>query len=279
MSYKNYQDVAYHTSQYITQKYSTSFSLGIKLLAGELHKPIYAIYGYVRLADEIVDTFHDQDKAMILAEFQLETERAMERKFSIHPALHAFQEVVYQYQIPYDLVEAFLLSMKMDLEATQYNQEKFAQYIYGSAEVVGLMCLHIFVNGDKEKVAALSSYAKSLGSAFQKVNFLRDLKDDYEERGRFYFPEIDFGDFGETGKSRIIEDIEKDFAQGLEGIRKLPVKSRMGVYLAYRYYYKLFRKIASLDASHLKKERVRINNGSKLYIMLQSYARHSMNIL
>lgn len=266
-------------SKLITQRYSTSFTLGIKTLHKKLHFPIYAIYGFVRYADEIVDTFHDKDKEALLDEFEKNTFEAIERKISLNPVLHAFQLVVNQYQIDHALITAFLHSMRLDLSETVYNQDGYEEYIYGSAEVVGLMCLKVFCNGDEEQYQELLPPAKKLGAAFQKVNFIRDIKSDYEERGRVYFPGVDFDNFSKTAKEAIEEDIQQDFDDALEGIKKLPKEARLGVYLAYKYYLKLFNKIKACPPAKIKEERIRIPDTRKMGILLGLYFRNGIQSL
>lgn len=274
-----YNQTAQACGQIITKRYSTSFAWGIRQLGRPIRGPIYAIYGFVRLADEIVDTFHGQDKAVLLREFREETQKALDRKLSVNPVLHAFQEAVHAYGIEQRLVDDFLASMEMDLTGKTYTDDLYRQYIYGSAEVVGLMCLRVFCTNDTNLFDALKDSARSLGAAFQKVNFLRDLKDDFDDRGRMYFPGVDFGRFSEADKRLIEADIRQDFTDALAGIRRLPASSRKGVYLAYRYYWKLFRKIAHKKPEQIKAERIRINNVSKLYILMKSVARYQLHAL
>jgi len=270
---------ALQCSKTITQLYSTSFSLGIKTLGKEFRLPVYAIYGFVRYADEIVDTFHGEDKALLLAEFKTETYKAISNKISLNPVLHSFQLAVNQYNIPLDYVEAFFYSMEMDLHDIHYNLDKYQKYIYGSAEVVGLMCLKVFCNGNENQYNNLLAPARSLGAAFQKINFLRDIKSDYEERGRTYFPEIDFTKFTDAQKSFIENDIKKDFDDAYKGILNLPKGARLGVYLAYVYYLQLFKKIKQLPASTIMNTRVRVPDNQKIMLLVQSYFKHSLNAL
>lgn len=274
-----YTTTTYKCSRLITQHYSTSFTLGIKTLDKKYHMPIYAIYGFVRYADEIVDTFHDHDKASLLRRFKDDTYRAIAEKISLNPVLHSFQEVVNQYNIDLDLIEAFLKSMEMDLHESTYDQAGYEEYIYGSAEVVGLMCLRVFLDGNDQRYRELKAPAKSLGSAFQKVNFLRDLKSDYKERGRVYFPEVDFRIFAEEDKQKIEEDIQRDFDHALEGILQLPTTSRLGVYLAYIYYLQLFKKIRNLPSSKIMNERIRIPNFNKLLLLTKTYFMHQIRLI
>lgn len=276
---KLFETTAIKCSRLVTTHYSTSFSLGISLLAKNYRNAIYAVYGYVRYADEIVDTFFDHDKVALLAEFRAETFKAIERGISMNPIINSFQMVVKQYGIERELIDAFLDSMEMDLTGHTYNDKGYEEYIYGSAEVVGLMCLRVFCNGNAAEYDRLKAPARSLGAAFQKVNFLRDLKDDFEERGRVYFPGVNLAEFTCTEKKLIEADIEKDFADALIGIKQLPIGCRKGVYLAYRYYIKLFRKIKSKKPEVIKEQRVRINNFIKLYILVKSDARYRLNLL
>jgi phytoene/squalene synthetase len=265
-------------SKLVTLKYSTSFSLGIKTLDKKFHLPIYAIYGFVRFADEIVDTFHDHDKAALLEEFRLQTFKAIKEGLSFNPILHSFQKVVNDFHIDPQLIEAFLFSMEMDLTKTIYNQQDYETYIYGSAEVVGLMCLKVFCEGDEDEYQRLLPPAKKLGAAFQKVNFLRDLKSDYEERGRIYFPDVDFRVFSQKDKLHIEADIEADFKAAYEGIKQLPMGARMGVHLAYVYYLKLFEKIRTCPANRIMNERIRIPDSKKLGLLLETWIKYRMNL-
>jgi phytoene synthase len=276
---KLFSQTTYECSKLITQRYSTSFTLGIKTLDKRFHLPIYAIYGFVRYADEIVDTFHEHDKAKLLERFRQDTHQAIEEKISLNPVLHCFQEVANGYGIEKELIDAFLKSMEMDLHFQAYNKQRYHEYIYGSAEVVGLMCLRVFCGGNTEMYEQLKAPARSLGAAFQKVNFLRDIKSDYTDRGRVYFPGVDFNDFGKTAKEQIEEDIEKDFKTALAGILKLPRGARMGVYLAYIYYLKLFHKIRSCPASKIMTERIRIADQKKFSLLIQTMFRFRFNYL
>lgn len=275
-----FDQLSFRTSKIVTQRYSTSFSLGILGLKRELHDPIYAIYGFVRFADEIVDTFHDYPKERLLQDFKRDTYRAIEDGISLNPILNSFQQVVRDYNIDLELIDTFLQSMEMDLDPNrEYDQKMYDIYILGSAEVVGLMCLKVFVQGREEEYERLKDSAMKLGSAFQKINFLRDLSADFHELGRTYFPGVDLGNFDEVTKMHIEEDIEKDFAAGFEGIKQLPKGSRFGVYIAYVYYYSLFGKIKRTSASVIFKERIRIPNRRKYRLFLSSYLRHSFNLL
>jgi phytoene/squalene synthetase len=274
-----FDQTAFECSKLITNRYSTSFSLGIKSLDKKFHYPIYAIYGFVRYADEIVDTFHEKDKSALLQDFKRQTYEAIDQKISLNPVLHCFQMVVNEYQIDHALIEAFLHSMEMDLLDIDYSQSVYEEYIYGSAEVVGLMCLKVFCEGDEQEYQKLLPPAKSLGSAFQKVNFLRDIKSDYYERGRVYFPGVDFNDFSVSHKEKIEADIQKDFQAAYEGIVKLPKGARWGVYLAYTYYLKLFDKIKRFPPDKILEERVRVPDSKKLFLLLGSYVKHQFNSL
>ncbi|MEL7535114.1 MAG: phytoene/squalene synthase family protein [Bacteroidota bacterium] len=274
-----YQDTCLECSKLITKRYSTSFTLGIRTLARKYHESIYAIYGFVRYADEIVDTFHGYDKAQLLARFREDTYRAIEEGISLNPVLQSFQAVVHEYKIEHELIEAFLHSMEMDLHFQIYNQAQYEEYIYGSAEVVGLMCLRVFCEGDEEMYQSLKAPACSLGSAFQKVNFLRDMKSDYFERGRVYFPGVDFTHFDENAKQTIEADIAKDFEHAYTGIIRLPEGAKKGVYLAYRYYLRLLKKIAKAPATEVQEKRIRVPDNQKFAILLSSYLQHQFNFL
>ena len=266
-------------SKVITQAYSTSFTLGIKTLDKKFHLPIYGIYGFVRCADEIVDTFHDYDKRRLLADFGAQTFEAIDTGISLNPVLHAFQSVVHEYNIDRAYITAFLKSMEMDLEDHVYDCSLYREYIYGSAEVVGLMCLKVFCEGDDEMFERLKKTAASLGAAFQKVNFLRDMKSDYSERGRVYFPKVEYVNFSNACKVEIEADILQDFEEAYAGIMALPRSARMGVYLAYVYYLKLFRKIQNLPATHILRERVRVPDNTKLALLLGSYLKYRFNAI
>jgi 15-cis-phytoene synthase len=274
-----FHEVSQLCSRSTTERYSTSFSSAIRLLHQDLRQPIYNIYGFVRFADEIVDTFHGHDKETLLHSFKKDTYDAIERKISLNPILHSFQLTVNQYQIETELIEAFFKSMEMDLDRKAYNQTGYNEYIYGSAEVVGLMCLFVFLEGDKKAYAQLKPYAQSLGAAFQKVNFLRDLKADYNSLDRTYFPGLDFSNFTPYQKQQIEKDIQKDFDHAYEGILKLPNKAKFGVYVAYKYYLSLFRKIKRLQPATILNERVRIPDAHKAMILLRAGVRNHLNIL
>ncbi len=274
-----FDSVCEQCSQLTTQSYSTSFSLGIKLLDKSIQSHIYNIYGYVRFADEIVDTFHEYDKKDLLDRFKKDTYLALEEGISLNPILNSFQATVNKYNIDVKLIDTFLDSMEMDLDDHFYNQELYEQYILGSAEVVGLMCLKVFCFGDEELYQELKHDAMRLGSAFQKINFLRDLNADFEDLGRSYFPNIDMTKFNDETKKIIERDIEKDFADGLRGIQGLPKNSRLGVYIAYIYYYSLFQKICKTPASKVVKQRIRIPNEKKYGLFVSSYVKHQLNLI
>lgn len=275
-----FDQVSYKISRLTTRTYTTSFSLGISLFDKKYHDPIYAIYGFVRLADEIVDSFHEYDKALLMEEFRRETVLALERRISLNPILNSFQETVHRYGVEWAHIDKFLKSMEMDLDKIEYNQMLYEDYILGSAEVVGLMCLHVFTEGDREKYENLKHPAMRLGSAFQKINFFRDLHNDHQHLGRTYFPGLDIRNFNAEVKRDIEADIEKDFQEGLAGIRRLPVGARFGVYVAYVYYYNLFKKIKRLNAKRLLKDkRIRIPNTSKYLLLISSYMRFRFNLL
>lgn len=276
---KLYNQVCFECSKLITTSYSTSFSMGIKVFAKRFRAPIYAVYGFVRFADEIVDTFHDYPKQILLDRFRQDTYRAIEERISLNPVLQSFQQVVHEYKIERELIDAFLESMEMDLSFNAYEDRLYKKYIYGSAEVVGLMCLRVFCEGDEALYDRLKSTAKSLGSAFQKINFLRDMKSDYDERGRVYFPGVDFVHFTNEEKIKIEEDIKYDFDEGLKGITQLPKGVRFGVYLAYVYYINLFQKIKKASAAIVKQERIRVRNRKKVYLLFQSALRNQFNML
>lgn len=276
---KAFDSLSHEMSSLTTRKYSTSFSKGITFLHRELHRPVYAIYGFVRFADEIVDSFHGFDKAALLADFKKETFKAIDRRISLNPILNSFQWAVNNYKIPLELVETFLQSMEMDLEHKSYDKTRYDTYILGSAEVVGLMCLRVFVRGNEAEYERLKAPAMKLGSAFQKINFLRDLKADYQELGRTYFPGIDLKEFSTRVKKEIEGDIEADFAAGYKGIKLLPRDARFGVYVAYIYYFKLFQKIKNSKPEVILNERVRIPNNKKYSLFLFSYLRHNLNLL
>jgi 15-cis-phytoene synthase len=274
-----FDKVSAECSKITTTSYSTSFSLGIKFLAKKFHQPVYGIYGFVRFADEIVDSFHDFDKRALLEKFRKETCEAVSSGISLNPILNSFQRVVNKYNIERELIDTFLLSMEMDLTNNAYQKEQYHQYILGSAEVVGLMCLKVFCEGDEALYKSLEQPAMKLGSAFQKVNFLRDMKADNELLGRTYFPEVNFQSFRKENKIEIEKEIQNDFAEALKGIRRLPHSSRAGVYLAYYYYTALFRKIKSLPAERVLAERIRVSNPHKIGLLLNSMIKYRLNLL
>ncbi|MDM1050320.1 phytoene/squalene synthase family protein [Sphingobacterium hotanense] len=271
---QKFDELSFSISEVITKKYSTSFSLGILALKPTIRPAIYAIYGYVRLADEIVDSFHGYDKEKLLRRLKIETQHAIEDGISINPILQSFQETVNRYKIDQDLIDQFLHSMEMDLQQVDYNSDLYKEYIYGSAEVVGLMCLQVFTEGNKEKYNELKPYAMKLGSAFQKINFLRDLKDDYHILGRTYFPNIDMQVFDNQVKVQIEQEIHAEFKEALIGIKKLPSSAMFGVYLAYKYYLSLFKKIRSKSSSEILNKRIRVPNSEKAYVALKCYVRY-----
>jgi 15-cis-phytoene synthase len=274
-----FDQVSLACSKQTTNTYSTSFSIGIYMLDKQIRNPVYAIYGFVRLADEIVDSFHDFNKKELLDEFRASTYKSINDGISLNPILNSFQQVVNQYDISKELIDTFLDSMEMDLKKQSYNPEKYDQYIYGSAEVVGLMCLKVFCNGSKEQYLKLVPLARALGSAFQKINFLRDYKDDVKELGRVYFPNLANTNLDPSTKIEIENDIIKDFDRGYEGIKKLPRGARLGVYVAYVYYKTLFKKVQSGSVSDILSSRTRIPNYRKFTLLFGAYIRHQMNLL
>jgi 15-cis-phytoene synthase len=266
-------------SRITTRNYSTSFSLGVRVLSPNYREGIYSIYGFVRYADEIVDTFFDQDQRTIFEEFRQETYKAIERKFSINPIIDSFQMAVHKYGIDRELIDAFLLSMEMDLSNEVYSPELLKTYIYGSAEVVGLMCLRVFYFNEPEKYDQLVAPARKLGEAFQKVNFLRDARDDFSEKGRVYFKDIDFSNFTEETKKQLEAEIEKDFQESMEGIRQLKKQVRLGVYLAYSYYLNLLKEIKKARPEEILKKRYRVSNRRKSYLLVNAYLKNALNLL
>ncbi len=276
---KLYDELAFDISKSTTRKYSTSFSLGILALSPKIRPAIYAIYGYVRLADEIVDSFHDFDKKTLLNRFKNETYIALDEGIALNPILQSFQESVRKYDIERRLIDQFLHSMEMDLHDVDYNSEQYQEYIYGSAEVVGLMCLQVFTEGNKQQYEELKPFAKKLGSAFQKVNFLRDLKDDYQILGRTYFPHIEMGVFTDQVKREIEQEIHQEFKEALVGIKLLPKSAKFGVYLAYKYYLCLFKKIRGIPAENILQKRIRVPNSEKFSLMMRSYVQYKTAML
>jgi len=274
-----FDETCFECSKLITTKYSTSFSMGINAFEKRFRYPVYAIYGFVRYADEIVDTFYDHDQRLLIDEFKDETFKAIDRGISTNPVLQSFQQVVNKYSIEKDLIDAFLTSMKMDLDKIAYDDDGYKTYIYGSAEVVGLMCLRVFCENDGILYDQLVPKAKSLGSAFQKINFLRDIKSDYEDRGRTYFPEVDFTNFTESDKRFIETDIKKDFDDAFEGIKLLPKGSRLGVYVAYIYYLQLFKKISATSAGTIMEKRIRVSDTQKLSLYFKAMLHQKFNVI
>jgi len=273
-----FDKVSEDSSRIVTESYSTSFNSAVKLLGKDIRQDVHNIYGFVRFADEIVDTFHDTDQTLLLDQFRKEFYQSLEQGISLNPIINSFQLTVKKYNIDLELVEAFLTSMEMDLSKKEYETyEDYEKYIYGSADVVGLMCLKIFVHGDEEKYQELKLMAKSLGSAFQKVNFLRDLKDDVEILERSYFPNLDLGNLTAEEKTQIIEEIEGDFKLAYEGIKKLPRSSRLGVYTAYRYYGRLLQNLKQTHHKEIMKTRIRVSDPMKLTLMMKSYCRVKLN--
>ncbi len=275
---QEYNDLCLELSTLVTHRYSTSFTRGIKTLNKRFHKPIYAIYGFVRLADEIVDTFHDFNKKLLFNNFRKDTWEAIDHKISTNPVLHAFQLIANKYQIDRELIEAFLYSMEMDLEDRVYDENFYQKYIYGSAEVVGLMCLHVFCEGDNKLYSHLVEPARRLGAAFQKVNFLRDLKSDFKERGRVYFPGVDFEKFDNAMKRKIELDIDKDFKAAYPGVMQLPKDVRPGVYTAFIYYRELLKKIEKVPASEVMQMRIRVPDNQKLVLLIRTYTKFGFNL-
>lgn len=276
-----FDEVSYASSKLVTKSYSTSFSLATRMLAPSIRGAIYNIYGFVRFADEIVDSFHEFDKETLLLAFENDYYSAKKSGISLNPIVNSFIHTVNKYNIPNSMVEAFLKSMKVDLYKTEYQTEdEYRDYIYGSADVVGLMCLKVFVNGNQQKYDELKYAAQRLGSAFQKVNFLRDLKDDFEELNRSYFPNVNFGDFNQQSKEEIIKDIEADFEYAFKnGILKLPVEAKFGVYMAYRYYNRLLKKLKAVHHTEIMETRVRISNSMKLNLLARSYVKYKLNLI
>jgi phytoene/squalene synthetase len=274
-----FDTVSFAASKLTTRTYSTSFSLGIYCLNKSIHEPIYNIYGFVRFADEIVDSFHSYDKNTLLSEFKEETYKAIDRGISLNPILNSFQQVVKQYNIDLELIDRFLNSMEMDLGLQVHSADSYKTYILGSAEVVGLMCLKVFTDGDPNLYHNLKPCAMKLGSAFQKINFLRDIREDYQTLGRTYFPGVNIEHLSKEDKQAIEQGIEADFKAALEGIRQLPKTARFGVYVAYVYYYALFTKIKGIPSCHIMMKRIRIPNYQKVGLLARSYFKHSFRML
>lgn len=275
-----FDTISFECSKNVTKTYSTSFSSAVRMLSPNIRQDIYNIYGFVRFADEIVDSFHDYNKEELFENFQVDLDASLNQKISLNPVLNAFQHTVNQYQIPYELIAAFMKSMKLDLTKTTYQtQDEYNEYIYGSADVVGLMCLKVFVNGDEEKYNALKDSAMRLGSAFQKVNFLRDLKADFEGLNRTYFPETDLNQLNETSKRKIIQEIEADFKAGYAGIVQLPLEAKFGVYTAYVYYKKLLSKLSKTPSSEIKNTRIRVPDYEKLGLVAKCYFNYKLKFI
>jgi phytoene synthase len=275
-----FDTVSKDCSRMITQTYSTSFSMATKMLSNSIRQDIYNIYGFVRLADEIVDSFHDYDKEALFVQFEADLESALINKISLNPILNSFQETYHTYALEKDMVDAFMNSMRQDLHKTVYHtEEEYKNYIYGSADVVGLMCLKVFVNGDTEQYNTLKQTAMALGSAFQKVNFLRDLKADHDQLNRTYFPNTDLNNLDELSKQAIIDDIENDFSEGLKGIKQLPLDAKFGVFMAYRYYNQLLKKLKTTPALEIKSTRIRVPDYKKVELLTRSYVRYQLNLL
>ena len=275
-----FDKVSYNCSKLVTETYSTSFSLATRMLAPSIRPDIYNIYGFVRFADEIVDTFHQYDKEELLNKFQVDLDAALKDKISLNPILNSFQHTYHKYDIPYHLVSSFMKSMRMDLTKSAYKtNEEYNEYIYGSADVVGLMCLKVFVHGDVTKYEHLKESAMALGSAFQKVNFLRDLKADFEGLNRAYFPNANLRELDEVSKTRIIEEIKEDFQKGFSGILQLPNEAKFGVYTAYKYYYKLLKKLQNTPSTEIKNTRIRVPNYQKFGLLAKSYVNFKLNLV
>jgi len=275
-----FDTVSKDCSKIVTKTYSTSFSMATKMLASSIRQDIYNIYGFVRLADEIVDSFHSYPQKELFSKFETDLEIAIQNKISLNPILNAFQHTYHNYNIERKLVDSFMNSMRLDLHKSEYKtEEEYKNYIYGSADVVGLMCLKVFVNGDQKKYDSLKASAMALGSAFQKVNFLRDLKADHDELNRTYFPNTDLNNLDEIAKQHIIDDIENDFAEGLRGIKMLPIEAKFGVFMAYRYYSQLLKKLKKTPALEIKNTRIRVPNYKKVELLTRSYVKYHLNLL
>ncbi|WP_299891777.1 phytoene/squalene synthase family protein [uncultured Lacinutrix sp.] len=275
-----FDSVSYNCSRIVTQSYSTSFSMATKMLSNTIRQDIYNIYGFVRFADEIVDTFHDYDKKDLFERFEKDLETALIDKISLNPILNSFQHTYHKYNIEKHMVDSFMKSMRLDLYKTKYiTKEEYKDYIYGSADVVGLMCLKVFVKGDDKKYNQLKDSAMSLGSAFQKVNFLRDLKADFDDLERSYFPNTDLNNLDEEAKQHIIKDIENDFSEGLKGIKELPMEAKFGVFMAYRYYNQLLKKLKKTPALDIKSARIRVPNYKKVELLTRSYVKYQLNLM
>ena len=275
-----FDEVSNDCSKIVTKTYSTSFSLATKMLSKSIRQHIYNIYGFVRFADEIVDSFHEYDKEILFKDFSKDLEKALNNKIHLNPILNSFQYTYHKFNIDKSLVDSFMSSMEKDLHKKKYmSDEEYKEYIYGSADVVGLMCLKVFVKGDNYKYDRLKNFAMKLGAAFQKVNFLRDLKDDFEILDRTYFPNIDLNNLNESSKIKIIKEIEDDFNHGLNGIKQLPIEAKFGVFIAYRYYYQLLKKLKKTPALELKNTRIRVPNYKKIELLTRSFVKYQLNLL
>lgn len=275
-----FDKVSYQCSKLVTEEYSTSFALATKMLSGFIRKDIYNIYGFVRFADEIVDTFHDYDKTLLFNKFEAELEASLKDKISLNPILNSFQDTFHKYDIPMHLVASFMKSMRMDLTKSIYKtDQEYKDYIYGSADVVGLMCLKVFVKGDNAAYERLKESAMALGSAFQKVNFLRDVKADFEDLNRSYFPNTNLTELDEASKIKIVDEIKADFQLGYQGIMELPAEAKFGVYTAYKYYYKLLQKLQNTPSLDIKNARIRVPNYQKFGLLARSYVKYKMNLV
>jgi phytoene/squalene synthetase len=275
-----FDQVSYDCSKMVTQTYSTSFSLATKMLCSTIRADIYNIYGFVRFADEIVDSFHDYNKTELFNDFEHQLKTAIENKISLNPILNSFQHTFHKYEIPYHLVNSFMKSMRMDLTKTSYRTDaEYKEYIYGSADVVGLMCLKVFVKGDVEKYDQLKESAMALGSAFQKVNFLRDLKADFEDLSRAYFPHANLNELDEISKQKIVDEIKNDFKIGYSGILRLPTEAKFGVYTAYKYYFKLLQKLQNTPSLEIKNARIRVPNYQKFGLLAKSYVNYKLHLV
>ena len=275
-----FDEISYKSAKLVTNEYSTSFSLATKMLGKSIRQDIYNIYGFVRFADEIVDSFHDYNKEFLFDDFEKQLYSALENKISLNPILNAFQETVFKYQIRLEYIKAFMDSMRLDLHKKKYvSKNEYEAYIYGSADVVGLMCLQVFVKGDLQKFDELKHSAMKLGSAFQKVNFLRDLKNDVEELSRTYFPDVNLKDLDESAKNKIIAEIEQDFMEGYQGILHLPIEAKFGVFTAYRYYKQLLQNIKNTPATEIKSTRIRVSNSKKIELLTRSYVKYQLNLV
>lgn len=275
-----YDIVSKDCSKIVTKTYSTSFSMATKMLSSSIRQDIYNIYGFVRLADEIVDSFHDYPKKELFSKFEKDLEISLKNKISLNPILNSFQYTYHKYDIDHELVSSFMDSMRLDLSKSKYKtEEEYKNYIYGSADVVGLMCLKVFVKGNRKKYDELKSSAMSLGSAFQKVNFLRDLKADFDDLNRTYFPNTDLDNLDENSKQNIIIDIENDFSEGLKGIKLLPIEAKFGVFMAYRYYSQLLKKLKKTPALEIKNTRIRVPNYKKIELLTRSFVKYHLNLL